>query len=92
MQSNLHQSALNAASSPASAASVSVMTVGTGVSTFLEIFPPLLGLIASMLGILLSILLARNYIKLWQVINVDLELKRKQIQAIDERKKSRGKE
>lgn len=59
----MQQSVINAASKPVSVASVSVATTATGVGAYLEVFTPVVGLMAVVAGLLLSAMLAyKTYI------------------------------
>jgi hypothetical protein len=70
----LPKSVIDVASRPLHAAGVSAATMGTGVSTYLEVLPPIVGLAASLAGLVLTILLGRNYIKKWELMDREIKI------------------
>jgi hypothetical protein len=76
MNEGLQQSVVDAISRPTSAASVSVATTATGIGAYLEIISPLLGVVATLAGITLSIVLAyRAY--------MDIKIKRVELEKLE---------
>ena len=60
MNEQLQQSVENAVNSQASAASVSVLTLGSGLSTAFQVLPVAVGVLTSMAGLILSLILIRK--------------------------------
>ncbi|MCK5132049.1 MAG: hypothetical protein KAR40_07865 [Candidatus Sabulitectum sp.] len=58
MNSDLLKSAVDVANKPASAASVGVASIGTGMGAYLELLSPVVGLLAATAGLILSVMLA----------------------------------
>jgi hypothetical protein len=69
----LQQSVQNVVSSPTSVASVSVATTATGVGAYLELLSPILGILATVAGITLSIMLAIKTYKEIKIKNLQIE-------------------
>lgn len=100
MPENFPQYVANAAAHPASAVGSALGTLGTVVSTYLEVLTPVIGALAMLVGLVVTtitgFLAMRNYIQKWSLMEIEkdlahkeIELKDAQIAAIDERKKSR---
>jgi hypothetical protein len=104
MLETLKQYVLNAVSHPASAGSVALGSIGSGISTVLKWLPPVLGVSVSVAGLILTIVLIRKHdadrelmlaekdlaIAEKERAQKDTELKEAQIKAISERKEERG--
>ena len=79
MNVELQKSVIDVAARPVNAAGVSVATVGTGMGTVFEILPPIIGFLASITGLILSCLLARNYIKKGRLMDIEIALREKEL-------------
>lgn len=80
----LQKSVIDVASRPINAVGVSAATVGTGISTTLEVLPPIIGFLASITGLILSCLLARNYIKKGRLMDIEIALREKELKEEEE--------
>lgn len=89
MSEELPRSVQDVVSGTTSAVGVSVVTTGSALGTLLEILPPVLGIIGLVCGIFLSILLARNHMKRYELMEIELKLKNAQLKKIDDRKEAR---
>lgn len=77
MQEKLIESVGNVASSPVSVASVSVSSIGAGIGAYLELLSPIVGLLAAMAGLTLSLMLAyKTY--------MDIKIKKVQLEDLEE--------
>lgn len=66
-------------------AGLGLTTAATGISTYFHYIPPVLGSVASFLGILVTIQVYKNYRLKWRLMKMDLDerLKGKKLSKID---------
>jgi hypothetical protein len=68
------KSVLDVINRPGSVAGASVITGVSGITTFLELVNPILGFTASLGGIIMLVLLGRNYLKKWELMDAELKM------------------
>jgi len=80
---DIKQELVTLAQNPKVAASVSIMTTGTGAGTVLDWIPDDIGKLASVFGIILSAILTRMYLLSVKKLKLELEV-------LEERKRQRS--